>query len=61
MSLADTQEFKRKAALVEVEWIEEMNKRGLDGKLLRDSARALIEKHSHATQAPNKGAKPAKG
>lgn len=61
VSLADTQEFKRKAAVVEVEWIEEMNKRGLDGKLLRDSARALIEKHSHTTQAPNKGAKPARG
>ena len=61
VAATDAQEFKRKAALVEVEWIEEMNKRGLDGKLLRDSARALIEKHSHATQAPNKGAKPAKG
>jgi TRAP-type C4-dicarboxylate transport system substrate-binding protein len=42
---ADAQEFKRKAALVEVEWIEEMNKRGFDGKQLRDTARALIEKH----------------
>jgi TRAP-type C4-dicarboxylate transport system substrate-binding protein len=39
------QEFKRKAAVVEVEWIEEMNKRGFDGKMLRDTARALIEKH----------------
>ena len=43
---ADAQEFKRKAALVEVEWITEMNKRDLDGKRLRDTARALIETHS---------------
>lgn len=41
----EVQEFKRKAALVEVEWIEEMNKRGFDGKQLRDTARALIQKH----------------
>lgn len=54
VTATDAQEFKRKAALVEVEWIEEMNKRGLDGKLLRDSARALIDKHTKST-------KPAKG
>ncbi|MES2947565.1 MAG: TRAP transporter substrate-binding protein [Pseudomonadota bacterium] len=41
----DAQEFKRKAALVEVEWITDMDKRGFDGKLLRDTARSLIEKH----------------
>jgi TRAP-type C4-dicarboxylate transport system substrate-binding protein len=58
--LADTQEFKRKAAVVEVEWIEEMNKRGFDGKLLRDSARKLIDKHTQAAPAP-KPAKAAKG
>jgi TRAP-type C4-dicarboxylate transport system substrate-binding protein len=45
---ADAQEFKRKAAVVEVEWIEEMNKRGLDGRLLRDTARSLIEKYGKA-------------
>ncbi len=43
---ADAQEFKRKAAVVEVEWIEELSKRNLDGKLLRDAARGLIEKHA---------------
>ena len=48
---ADAQEFKRKAAVVEVEWIEELNKRNLDGKALRDAARALIDKHG-ATPAP---------
>ena len=49
ISGADAQEFKRKAALVEVEWITEMNKRELDGKLLRDTARALIEKHGQGS------------
>jgi hypothetical protein len=39
-----------------------MNKRGLDGKLLRDSARSLIEKHSKAAPVPApKPAKAAKG
>ncbi len=42
---ADAQEFKRKAAVVEVEWMADMDKRGFDGKLLRDTARNLIEKH----------------
>lgn len=51
ISSTDAQEFKRKAALVEVEWIEEMNKRGFDGKLLRDTARTLIAKHGKATKA----------
>ena len=42
----DAQEFKRKAALVEVEWVQDMNRRGFDGRKLVDSARALIAKHS---------------
>ncbi len=46
--VAATQEFRRKAALVEVEWIQDMNKRGLDGRQLLAKARALIEKHSKA-------------
>ena len=50
---ADAQEFKRKSRLVEVEWVEDMNKRGHDGKKLLETARALIEKHG-------KGAAPAK-
>lgn len=50
IAAADAQEFKRKAAVVEVEWIEEMNKRGLNGRLLRDSARSLIEKHGQTTK-----------
>jgi TRAP-type C4-dicarboxylate transport system substrate-binding protein len=42
---ADAQEFKRKARLVEVEWMQDMDKRGFDGKKLMETARALIEKH----------------
>ena len=42
---ADAQEFKRKARLVEVEWAEDMSKKGYDGKKLLETAKALIEKH----------------
>jgi len=48
--VADAQEFKRKAALVEVEWIADMDKRGFDGRQLRDTARALIEKHGKSAK-----------
>lgn len=48
---ADAQEFKRKARLVEVEWVEDMNKRGFDGKKLLETARSLIEKHGKTTKA----------
>jgi TRAP-type C4-dicarboxylate transport system substrate-binding protein len=47
----DAQEFKRKAALVETEWVADMDKRGLDGKLMRNTARELIEKHGRAAPA----------
>jgi len=58
---ADAQEFKRKARLVEVEWVEDMNKRGYDGKKLLDGAKALIEKHGKTAAAPAAPAKaPAK-
>ena len=53
---ADAQEFKRKSRLVEVEWVEDMNKRGHDGKKLLETARALIEKHGKAGAAPAKKA-----
>jgi TRAP-type C4-dicarboxylate transport system substrate-binding protein len=45
---SDAQEFKRKAALVEVEWMNDMDKRGFDGKPLRNKARELIERHGRA-------------
>ena len=52
---AEAQEFKRKARLVEVEWMADMDKRGFDGKKLMASARSLIEKHGK-TAAPAKKA-----
>ena len=55
----DAQEFKRKARLVEVEWVEDMNKRGYDGKKLLDGAKALIEKHGKTAAAPAAPAKAA--
>ena len=33
---------------IEVEWVEDMNKRGFDGRKLLDTARALIDKHTKA-------------
>lgn len=57
ISAADAQEFKRKARLVEVEWVEDMNKRGFDGKKLLDTARSLIEKHGKTASAAPAGKK----
>ena len=45
VSPAEAQEFKRKARLVEVEWVQDMNKRGFKGEQLLDTARKLIAKH----------------
>ncbi len=47
---AEAQEFKRKARLVEVEWMQDMDKRGFNGKQLLDSARSLIAKHGKTTK-----------
>lgn len=51
VSAAEAQEFRRKSRTVEVEWVEDMNKKGFDGKKLLDTARSLIEKHTKATKA----------
>lgn len=51
VSAAEAQEFRRKARTVEVEWVEDMNKKGFDGKKLLDTARSLIEKHTKPTKA----------
>ena len=51
VNAADSQEFRRKSRALEVEWIEDMNKRGFDGKKLIETARALIEKHTKTTKA----------
>ena len=48
---AEAQEFRRKSRALEIEWQEDMNKRGYDGRKLIDTARALIEKHSKAPAA----------
>ena len=48
---AEAQEFRRKSRLIEQEWVEDMNKRGFDGKKLLDTARALIDKHTKTTKA----------
>ena len=48
---AEAQEFKRKARLVEVEWMQDMDKRGFNGKQLLDTARSLIAKHGKTTKA----------
>ena len=48
VSAADAQEFRSKSRALEVEWAEDMNKRGFDGKKLLETARALIEKHTKA-------------
>ncbi|OOG35934.1 TRAP transporter substrate-binding protein [Polaromonas sp. A23] len=51
VSAAEAQDFRRKSRTVEVEWVEDMNKKGFDGKKLLDTARSLIEKHSKTTKA----------
>ena len=45
---AEAQEFRRASRAIEIEWMEDMNKRGFDGKKLLDGARALIDKHTAA-------------
>jgi TRAP-type transport system periplasmic protein len=47
----EAQQFRRASRLVEVEWIEDMKKRGFDGQKLLDTARSLIEKHTKTTKA----------
>ncbi len=42
---SEAQEFRRKARLVEVEWVQDMDKRGFNGQRLLDTARQLIAKH----------------
>jgi TRAP-type transport system periplasmic protein len=47
----EAQQFRRASRLVEVEWVEDMKKRGFDGQKLLDTARSLIDKHTKATKA----------
>jgi TRAP-type C4-dicarboxylate transport system substrate-binding protein len=50
VSPAEAQNFRRASRAIEVEWVEDMNKRGFDGRKLLDGARALIEKHTKSTK-----------
>jgi TRAP-type C4-dicarboxylate transport system substrate-binding protein len=51
VSANEAQEFRRRSRQIEVEWVEDMNKRGFDGRKLLDTARKLIEKHTKTTKA----------
>ncbi|MDB5941659.1 MAG: C4-dicarboxylate transporter [Ramlibacter sp.] len=51
VSAAEAQEFRRRSRAIEVEWVEDMNKRGHDGRKLLQAARDLIEKHTRSTKA----------
>lgn len=51
VSVAEAQEFRRRSRAIEVEWVEDMNKRGFDGRKLLDTARALIDRHGKNTPA----------
>ena len=46
LDLAETQRWRRTAASVETDWINEVKGKGIDGAKLAAEARALIEKHS---------------
>ena len=50
VSPAEAQEFRRKSRTMQVQWVEDMNKKGFDGKKLLDTARNLIEKHTKTTK-----------
>ena len=46
----EAQNFRNKSRAIETEWVEDMNKKGFDGKKLLDGAKALIEKHTKTTK-----------
>jgi TRAP-type transport system periplasmic protein len=47
---AEALNFRNKSKAIELEWVEDMNKKGFDGKKLLDGAKALIEKHTKTTK-----------
>jgi len=51
IDVAEAQQFRRMSRLVEVEWVEDMKKRGFDGYKLLETARSLIEKHGKGAKA----------
>jgi len=48
LGTGEAQEFRRASRAIEMEWVDDMNKRGFDGKKLLSSARTLIDKHTTA-------------
>ena len=46
LDINETQRWRRTAATVETDWVNEMKGKGIDGEKLAAEARALIEKHS---------------
>ena len=46
LDVNETQRWRRTAATVETDWVNEMKGKGIDGAKLAAEARALIEKHS---------------
>jgi TRAP-type transport system periplasmic protein len=53
---AEAQEFRRRSRAIEVEWVEDMNKRGYDGKKLIQGARDLIDKYGRGSPTAAKKA-----
>ena len=51
VSAAEAQNFRRASRQIEIEWVEDMNKRGFDGRKLLETARSLIDKHTKSTKA----------
>jgi TRAP-type C4-dicarboxylate transport system substrate-binding protein len=50
VSAADAQEFRRRSRAIEVEWVDDMTRRGHDGRKLLQTARDLIDKHTKTTR-----------
>lgn len=46
IAAVEAQEFQRRARSVEAEWVQEMDKRGFNGRDLLATARKLVEKHT---------------
>ena len=42
----ETEAFRKAADLVDDEWVKEMNGKNFNGKMLLDTAKALIKKHT---------------
>ncbi|MCJ0763713.1 TRAP transporter substrate-binding protein [Variovorax terrae] len=51
INAAEAQQFRRTSRFVEIEWVEDLKKRGYDGYKLLETARALIDKHTKTAKA----------